>query len=238
MIISHKFKFIFVHIPKCAGTSIRQEIESYFNKNGMNTIEDLISFRVGYNDLPISGTSANWKKIHDYTKDQLRLYGELNQHSRFIELESVFAREKINLDEYFKFAFCRNPWDRKVSQYFFGRQQAEKGHEWAASNKNLQKPFKDFASVAENWGKFRDGQLEWVLNKEGKLGLDFIGKSENLQQHFNYICERIGLPQMELPHSNKSKHKHYTEYYDEEAKKLFAKNYLKDVEFFNYKFGE
>ena len=238
MIISHAKKFIFIHIPKCAGTSIRQKIESYFNKNGMLAIEDLISFRVGYDELPILGTSANREIIHDYTEDQLRLYQEFHQHSTFSLVESVFNREKINLDEYFKFAFCRNPWDRKVSQYFFGRQQAEKGHEWAVVNKKLQKPFKDFASGADNWGDFRDGQHQWVLDKEGKLGLDFIGKSENLQEDFNYVCEKIGLPQMELPHSNKSKHKHYTEYYDEEAKNLFDKNYSKDIEFFNYKFGE
>lgn len=238
MIISHKYKFIFIHIPKCAGTSIRTTIESYFNKNGMLAIEDLISFRVGYSDLPISGTSANLKKIHDYTEEQLRLYQQFNQHSIFSLVESVFKREKINLDEYFKFAFCRNPWERKVSQYFYGRQAAKKGHEWAISNRNLQKQFKDYASSIENWRTFKDGQYNWVLNKEGELGLDFIGKSENIQEDFNYACERIGLPQMELPHSNKSKHKHYTEYYDEETKNLFAKNYSKDIEFFNYKFGE
>ena len=239
MIISHKFKFIFIHIPKCAGTSIREKIESYFNERGMLAIEDLISFKIGFDDLPISGSTANCKKIHDPTEDQLRLHEEFHQHSRFSLVESIFNREKVNLEEYFKFAFCRNPWDIKVSKYFFGRQEAEKGRKWAVGNKSLQKPFKDFVSKLENWGgSFRGHQHEWVLNEEGKLGLDFVGKSENLQQDFNYVCEKIGLPQMELPHSNKSKHKHYTEYYDDEAREILAKTYAKDIEYFNYGFGE
>ena len=82
-------------------------------------------------------------------------------------------------------------------------------------------------------------QAWWITSPKGKREEFYhIGRFEKLQEDFNIMCEKIGIPPQELPHLNKSEHKHYTECYNDETKKIVAKKYAKDIELFAYKFGD
>jgi len=147
------------------------------------------------------------------------------------EIRKTVGEEIWN--SYFKFSFVRNPYDKVVSQYHFNRGQ------WKLENAS----FKEYVNYWKNGGQISTFPQyhSHYLNEE----LDFIGRFENIQQDFNTICNKIGIPLKKLPHINKSrnfardkaKHKHYTEYYDEETKQIVAKKYAKDIEYFKYTFN-
>ena len=148
-----------------------------------------------------------------------------------IPLEHKSQYFKHDPKDYFKFTFVRNPWDRMISTYAFYNKPSP------------QISFKEYITtflnrpVSKDWRRHRSC-YDYIFSENAKITIDFIGKIENFQQDFNIVCGKIGIPQQKLPHKNDSKHKHYTEYYDDETREIVAEKYKKDIEYFGYKFGE
>lgn len=193
--ISDKDKFIFIHIPKCGGTSIERFVLSHY------------------------GISNDWTRLYPLEALPMKVRSEFSigfgrqQHMSL----SNFSLEKQ--EEYFSFAFVRNPWDRIMSSYLYSKRL---GHKFT---------FKSFFDSIEFENHCKP--QSYFLNKN----IDFIGRFETLQEDFNLVCGKLGLEPKQLPHENKTVHKHYTEWYTDENKKLVQDKYSEDIETFNYKFG-
>jgi len=152
------------------------------------------------------------------------------------------------------FTFVRNPWDRIVSFAHYGkRMRKEESFPCfikrclASSGKmpffSRLKPTGTRENVSRNSKSCSESplpapQLSWVQDKNKKIIVDFIGRFEKLEEDYATVCNKIGIPVPKLPHANKSQHKHYTEYYDDETREIITEAYKEDVEYFDYEFGE
>ena len=152
-------------------------------------------------------------------------------HTRLRGYQKGYPQEFKN---YFKFGFSRNPFDRLVSVYH-GRTQ---GKMIQIDAELAEYSFKECVKLGKIGTKHcKLLTEEWFTNENGDVAMDFIGKVEKFQQDFDIICDKIGIPRQELPHKNKSRHKPYTEYYDDETREIVAKKYAKDIDYFGYRFG-
>ena len=68
------------------------------------------------------------------------------------------------------------------------------------------------------------------------MALDFVGRYENLQQSYDTICERVGIPTTELARKNSSNHSNYNSYYDDDLQQLVGEYYKDDLRIFSYNF--
>jgi hypothetical protein len=161
-------------------------------------------------------------------------------HTSFDYYLRIFEAECIL--SYFKFTIARNPWDRLVSAYFFMKKGGlnEIDYEW--SRKELSQ-FSTFDDFVRNWlneenickhSHFRP-QSHYILDKRGKVELDFIGFIENIKDDFSYIQDCLGLNE-KLQESNSSSHRPYTSYYTDETRKIVEQIYKEDIVLLGYEF--
>lgn len=67
-----------------------------------------------------------------------------------------------------------------------------------------------------------------------------MGRYENIEQDFQYVCDQLHIGTLKLGNEKRisRKRKHYTEYYSEQDQHLVARLFQKDIDYFDYKFGE
>jgi hypothetical protein len=125
-----------------------------------------------------------------------------------------------SFETYFSFAIVRNPFDRMVSSYEFTKKRTQ-----------LKDSFKEF--VLSSSKKILLPQSDFVVDQNGEVMLSFVGKFETLSGDLEYISKKTGLV-LDLPHLNKTKHEHFSSYYDEETRMAVVDFYQNDFELFGY----
>ena len=184
---------MFVHVPKTAGTSIEKSL-------------GLIRAR----------TPHKFRNL--FTNEGQYSFGHLEVRKR---LKSR-AISKSFYRSAFKFCFCRNPYDRAVSHYFYARKRHPDKFSPSVS-------FLDFTRTLGDYGRMFRTQKYYV----DKIVLDFIGRFERLEEDYRHVAKTIGVDS-KLIQDNRTKHKLYSDYYDYESAYHVATFYQEDFERFGY----
>jgi hypothetical protein len=209
LLISNSHRFIFVHIPKTAGMSVRHALAPYSN---------------GAERKGVRRLSANLPIPEDPRKVAFPLH-----------VTARWARMKLPavvFDGYLKFAITRNPYDRAVSYVEFLRQTPR-------LRRHAQYCQASFAEALAMLGERRrkETQADMVIDREGKLLIDRVLRLETLDADFVALRDELGLPpSVSLPRHNTTERGRYLDYYahDAKARDKVIELFADDFEIFGY----
>lgn len=217
MLLSHKYNFLFVHIAKTGGTSVRSAL----------------SRRIWADPYRIPQIICS--RLSGWTRHRLGI--KFPRHAK-----AIAALEMLPTDFFqglFKFAFVRNPWDLQVSSYHHVRRERphllrniddfESFLKWKLEGQRGYHYILD-ASVEPQWYS--------LIDLRGNCIVDYIGRFETLLQDFDYVCKKIGLKKTpQLPRKRKAKSRSdYRVYYNDKTAELVEKHFKPDIEAFQYSF--
>jgi len=223
--ISHKYKCIFIHIPKCAGTSIEKALGHFGNYVGIDR-QDHRSVRVIEQPFIKPCIFSSKENICDILRRVRYKYRiKMNPNNKITVTKKQY-------DEYYKFTIVRNPWSRAFSCY-----KNILDDELHRKNYKVTKEvsLKDFLKRYAGKGLLRP-QTYWLKSFDGSIKLDYVGRFETLTQDFQKICDHLHISHIELPHELKGTGQDYAKYYDEESIKIISGIYKEEIELFNYSF--
>ena len=160
------------------------------------------------------------------------------------EIKRDFQSEFPLIDEYFKFAFHRNPWDRLISSYI--EFTADEGHLliWSQPLKDQYENFEEFVMDFEEseWRQHINLRPTcfYTHNRKGQSMVDHIAMYSNFDEELKYIFERLGLrvEDMEKKKYRKTNRaSDYRQYYtNDKMIEVVRRCFAQDIEEFGDKF--
>lgn len=217
--ISHDEKYVFVHIPKTAGTSI-EKLLGHFEEleRGMQdhrTVREMLSVTPG-ELIKVAGSEGVVQAARE-------LRGVLRYSERMSQ--EAFAG-------YFSFAIVRNPFARVVSWY--KNIMRDEIHQ---QNRNVPADisFSDFL-IHHGWHTELRPQMAWIKDRNGRVAVDYVGRFEALGEAMQTIASRLGRTEADLPHLLDGGSDSHTTFYDNASRKRVAERYAEEIELFGYSF--
>jgi hypothetical protein len=219
MLLSLRYKFLFVHIAKTGGTSIRNALWRYKWTDPYRIPQFLCS--------RLSALTGH------------RIGAKFPRHAKLIAAQEMLPREVF--EGLFKFAFVRNPWDLQVSSYHHIRRERPRLITHVDSfDAFLRWKFDPARPPQYHADMSTELQSDYLIDLHGRGIADFVGRYEFLGEDFEEACRRIGIRCPGLPHARKAhdRKRDYRSYYDDVTAQLVAEHYRPDIKRFGYRFDD
>ncbi len=214
--ISHKHKVIFIHISKCAGSSIET------------------AFGIDVQDQSCDN-HANWFGWDSENKMFL-------QHATPQQLFDANYFDEELWNSYYKFIIVRNPWDRSMSDYkwlckhyrisdsFFNFLNARNKFKGILNSKTL-----------SYRGDHLYAQKDYFTLNNRPIKYDKVIRFESIDGGLQELCSELKFSSNffdQKVNVINSKKRHYSYYYNWFTKFLVENKYKEDIAKFNYLFEE
>jgi hypothetical protein len=219
VIINHSFKFIFIKTRKTASTSIEIALSRFCRPGDIITPitadDEKIRASLGYAGPQNYNLSLRGPDLHPVPR-------QLFNHMSAKQVREIFPEI---WQDYFKFCFERNPFDKAISRYF-----------WERRKPLTPTSISDFLKSAPRWML-----SNWDLySDERGVIVDFVGKYETLEAELEFVKETLKLPdKVSLP-AQKAKggfrtdNRHYREVLTPADRHLIEQVCAKECHQFSY----
>lgn len=213
--VSSKYPLIFLHIPKCAGTSLCNMLQIPKDNRGHGN----------YSELKHRINPEIWNSHKKFTVVR-------NPFDRIVSTYAYRKQKKYDC-QFFKKDMYGNPleddytfedwfWNLDVHLHF--------GMHATVHSKNL------------HWPSNMTSSYDLILDNNNEISIDYIARFENLNDDLKIIFDDLNLKLPEMSKQNKSKHKHYSEYFKcktgESIKEMIYDIFKKDFDAFGYEYEE
>ena len=173
-IVNITHKFIFVHIPKTAGTSTKV----YFRQFAQNC------------DLELGGPHKESMLAQEFAREV-----GLTKHSPARDVVNALGAEAF--ERYFSFSIVRDPFARTLSAFNFLKNNFR---DW--ENSDIMDKFSTveefvLSDFFQEPGPDRmlEPQSTWLVDNDDRLLVKFIGHMESLEDDLKIIADKLSLPE-------------------------------------------
>jgi len=207
-VVNDKYNFIFFHLYKCGGTSVRKLLDNY---EGTKSI-------IGGHTLPEDVKTHYYVRGKKYQDKFDSMFKFTVVRNPFDFLLSVYHYAKLYETHF---------WHKEVEfmdfQDFpiFYLNKIEESKRTRTHGRN------EIVTL-----------YQFITDKNNKVIVDYIAKLENIDNDMNIILNKIGVPNIIMPKTNvnPANAKSYQEVYTDKTRDFVEKHFRKDLEYFEYEF--
>lgn len=213
--ISDQHKFIFVHTPKCAGSSVKRVLRTacsgeFRHNNWHFTIQELRNL------------------LAKEPKDHSRYFKFSFTRNPYARLVSAFNYSANNI---------KNPGNYHWNHY---RDSYTVLQKYTSISDDPVVNFRHFVA-SQDFSRIFDPSfpVHFVpqyrfFTIDGCIAVDYLGNTENFDESIGLIFQRLGMDHPDIPHENKSNYIPYQAFYDQATRRMVYETYEQDFKLLGY----